>query len=82
MPAISEEVYSFYKIAERQAQLPRARVEVRKRVAKNGRTVVKRNAWRLGVSCSVLFGSFEFYVIYVLFNRWNCDFYTKKNLSI
>ena len=41
-------------IAERQAQLPRARVVVRIGVAKDVKTVVKRDAWRLGVSCSAL----------------------------
>jgi hypothetical protein len=49
-------LHFIHEYAERQAQLPRARVEVRKRVAKNGRAVVKRDAWRLGVSCSALFG--------------------------
>jgi len=36
-------------MTERQAQLPRARVEVRQGVAKNVKTVVESNASRLGV---------------------------------
>jgi hypothetical protein len=43
-------------MAQRQAQLPRTRVEVRQGVAKNWVRSWKSNASRLGVSCSALFG--------------------------
>ena len=43
-------------MTERQAQLPRARVELSGERGQKGKTVVKGDAVRLGVSCSALFG--------------------------
>jgi len=45
-----------FLLAERRAQLPRARVELSGERGQRGKPVVKSGAGRLGVSCSVLFG--------------------------
>jgi len=50
------ELERLFKYTERQAQLPRARVELSSERGQNGTTVVKSDARRLGVSCSALFG--------------------------